>query len=66
MKISKRKIELIMAQKFTSVSELAKLSGVSRQNISTVVLRGTCRPLTAAKLARALGVDPADIIEEED
>ena len=66
MKISKRKIELIMAQKFASVSELAKLSGVSRQNISTVVRRGTCRPLTAAKLARALGVDPADIIEEED
>lgn len=65
MRISKEKIELLQAQKGIAQAKLAELSGISRQNLSTVKLRGTCRPETAGKLARALGVDPADIIESE-
>ena len=64
MNISREKIELIMAKKGLTASELATLSGISRQNFSTIKLRGTCTPETAGKIAKGLRVDPADIIEK--
>lgn len=66
MRISKKKIECVMARKALTTIEVAKKSGVSRQNFSTVKLRGTCTPITAGKIARGLGVDVAEIIETED
>ena len=35
-----------------------------RDSISTIKKRGTCTPASLAKLAKALEVDPADLIEE--
>ena len=65
MKIrSQRIIELLAERDMTRV-ELAALCGISRQNISTIVRRGTCEPKTAGKLARGLGVPVKDIIMEE-
>ena len=65
MKISTRKIEIIQAQKNITNAAIAELSGISRQNYSTVKLRGTCRPTTAGKIARALGVEVEELLEEE-
>lgn len=65
MTISATKINLLKAeQRLTNVS-LAERSGISRQSISTILLRGTCTPITAGKLARGLGVSVADIIREK-
>lgn len=62
MKIrSQRIIELLAERDMTRV-ELAALCGISRQNISTIVRRGTCEPKTAGKLARGLGVPVKDIV----
>lgn len=66
MKISKEKIELIMAMKELTVSAVAEACGISRQNLSTIRQRGTCTPATAGKIARGLGVNPAEIIEKEE
>ena len=66
MKISKRKIELLLAEKRITSSTLAELSGLSRQSVSAIKQRGTCNPTTAAKLAKGLCVDVAEIIEKED
>lgn len=63
MKISKQKIFAAQAQLGITMKQLAELSGISRQNISTVVHRGSCRPETAGKIARALGVDVTEIME---
>lgn len=65
MKISKSKIELLLAEKGLSMTVLAERSGMSRQSISTIKQRGTCTPCTAAKLAKGLGVLVAEIIETE-
>lgn len=65
MKISKDKIELIMAEKGLTAVKVAERSGISRQNFSTIKLRGTCAPPTAGKLAHGLGVDVAEITEED-
>lgn len=65
MKINSGKLELTMARKNMSVSQLVEKSGVSRGTVSTVKLRGTCHISTAAKLAAALGVDVEEIISQE-
>ena len=64
MNVSTIKIESLLAVQGLTKTELAKKAGMSRQNVSTVVRRGTCEPRTAGKLASALCVDIADIIED--
>lgn len=65
MKISAQKLELLQAQQGLTTTILAKRSGISRQNISTIKGRGTCNPTTLAKLAAGLGVDPSELIAKE-
>lgn len=64
MTISATKINLLKAEQRLTNSALAERSGISRQSISTILLRGTCTPITAGKLAQGLGVSVADIIKE--
>lgn len=63
MKISATRIDTILAKRGMTKADLADECGVSRQNISTIIRRGTCEPRTAGKLAAGLGVDVADILE---
>lgn len=65
MKISKQKIELIMARLGINTVQFAERSGVSRQSLSTIKSRGTCTPQTAAKICAGLNCDVEDIIEQE-
>lgn len=65
MTISSTKINLLKAEQRLTNTALAERSGISRQNISTILLRGTCTPITAAKLAAGLGVPVAEIVREE-
>ena len=64
MKLDVMKIVRIMAEHGMTKSELAVRSGVSRQQISTIIGRGTCTPKTAGKLAAGLGVSVAEIMKE--
>lgn len=64
MNISTTRIESILADRGMTKSALADMCGVSRQNLSTIIRRGTCEPRTAGKLAAGLGVDVTDIILE--
>ena len=63
MKISATRIETILAKRGMTKAALADNCGVSRQNISTIIRRGTCEPKTVGKLVAGLGVDVADIVE---
>lgn len=65
MKISKEKIELILAKKNLKIVDAAKIMGMTRQNFSTIKNRGTCTPATAAKIANGLGVEVEEFIESE-
>ena len=64
MKLDINKIVQILAEQGMTKSELATKSGVSRQQISTIIGRGTCSPKTAGKLARGLGVPVGEIMRE--
>lgn len=65
MTINATKIETKIAEQGLTKKALATRCGISAQNISTIIRRGTCEPKTAGKLAAALGVPVADIIREE-
>lgn len=64
MHISKRQIKIYMALNGLTTKALANRMNTQANNLSTVLTRGTCRPETAGRIAKALGVDVADIIEE--
>ncbi len=65
MTINTHYIELTLAERGLTKAALAASCGISRQNVSTIIRRGTCEPKTAGKLAAGLGVSVADIIKED-
>ena len=66
MKISAKKIKRIIGANLMTQLQLANAAGVSRATINSALLKGSCSTQTAGKIAKALGVDPAEIIETED
>lgn len=66
MKLDCLKIELALAEKSLSKSQYAKLCKISRQNLSTILRRGSCEPATAGKLANGLGVSVSEIVKEKE
>ena len=65
MEISAKKITYLMGANLMTQKALAQAAGVSRVTINSTLLKGSCSPVTAGKIAKALGVDPAEIIETE-
>ena len=65
MTICAQRAETRLAELRWTKKQLAAGCGISAQNISTILRRGTCTPVTAGKLAEGLGVPVADIIREE-
>ena len=65
MKIDSVKIKLLMAEQEINQSILAERCGIARQNISTMLARGTCSIAKVSKLAKTLGVDAREIVKEE-
>lgn len=64
MKLDCLKIEMYLAENGLSKSQFAKRCNISRQNLSTILRRGSCEPATVGKLATGLGVPVREIIKE--
>ena len=64
MRIKARKVEAMLARDCVTRTEVSKRSGISRQSVSCILQRGTCSTVNAGRLARALGVDVTEIMEE--
>lgn len=64
MKLSRDKINIHMARKKMSVTELATAYGVSRSRIHIILNSQCITPTCAGKLAGALGVDVTEILED--
>ncbi len=64
MKLDVRTIKVYMANKRMTVAELARLMGIARQNLSTILTRGTCSIVNAGRIADALNVDVEEIVLE--
>lgn len=65
MEISKHKIKVIMAKQGLTTKALAERMNTQSNNLSTILMRETCRPDTATRIADALGVQLEEIIKED-
>lgn len=65
MTIDALRIETLLAVRGLTKADYAKICGISRQSVSTIIRRGTCEPRTAGKLAAGLGVTVEEIVGEE-
>ena len=65
MKIDVKKLEMAMAHACMNVSNIANKAGIARQTIVYAKRGQKILPSTVGKIAKAIGVDPAEIIVEE-
>ena len=63
MKLSREKVNLQMARKCWSISDLANAYGVSRARMNTILGQRELSVMSAGRLSKALGVDVTEIIE---
>lgn len=66
MKLSRYKVELLLAEKQLSKKEFSEISGISRPSFDSALARENCTPKTAGRIAHALNAKVTDIIETED
>lgn len=64
MNIDGMKVQILMGKSNLSIKELAEKSQISRQTISYIRSGKRCTPVTACKIAAALGVNVEDILAE--
>ena len=64
MKISKQVILFILASQRRTMKSLAEGIGMKPQNLSMILNRGSCNPVTAARIADGLGVNIQEITTE--
>lgn len=64
MRIDRIKLIAEMARKNLKVKDLARLAGISRMTVTAVRGGKSCTSSTATHIARALGVDVTEIMEE--
>ena len=63
MKLNKQKIMLIRARKCMSASDMRK-AGLTQGNLNSIWNQRPVKPETAGKIAKVLGVDVTEILED--
>lgn len=66
MRLDRIKLIIEMARQDINVGTLAKKADISRGTLSGIRCGRSCNERTCAAIARALGVDVLDIIEQEE
>ena len=65
MKIDPRKVKLARARACMTVAKIVEKENIPRSTVNRAINGGQTSPETAGRIARALGVDVAEIIVEE-
>lgn len=65
MKVNSTKLRLAMARACMNPQDLAKAAEMPPQTVNGVLRGRSIRPATLGRIAKALGVDPAEIVKEE-
>lgn len=63
MKMDRKKIDICRARKKMTVADLAEAYGVSRARMNVILNQREVTPVSAGRLADALGVDVLEIME---
>lgn len=65
MKANRKKLEMAMAKACMSTAELEKTSGLKRPTLNNVITGRNVTPATLGKVAKGLGVEVEEILEQE-
>lgn len=65
MKTNRKKLEIAMARACMNTEDLQKAAEMPRPSLNNVISGKSARPATIGRIARALGVDVTEIIEED-
>ena len=63
MKADRQKVKLAMARACMSTEALTRAAALPRPTVNNVIMGRGIRPDTLGRIAKALGVDPVDILE---
>lgn len=63
MRLNRSKVDVAMARKKMTVVQLAETYGVSRSRMNVILNSQVVTPVCAGRVADALGVDVAEIID---
>lgn len=64
MTASRKKLELAMARACMTSAKLPEAADLPRPTINNVIMGRNVRPATLGKVARALGVDITELLED--
>ena len=64
MKVSKEKIDIARANRCMTITEVGEAYGVSRTRLNMILNQREVTVVCAGRLAKALGVDVTEIIEQ--
>lgn len=65
MRMNRRKVNIALARKQMTVTELAEAYGVSRARMNVILNSQVVTPVCAGRVAKALDVDVTEIIDQE-
>lgn len=65
MKANQKRLELAMTRACMNLPQVGEVANVPYQTMKNVWNGKNTKPATMGRIAKALGVDPADIIESE-
>ncbi|MBU5489806.1 hypothetical protein [Butyricicoccus intestinisimiae] len=65
MKMNKEKYTLACARACLNTADVLERSGISRSTLHSALCRNSASPATVGKIARALGVDVLDILDDD-
>ena len=65
MKVNRKKLELSMARACVNGADLPGLTGLPRPTVQNAIVGKGVRPGTLGRIAKALNVDPTEIMEQE-
>ena len=66
MKVDRAKLERAMARACLDSKELAEKAQIPRPTLNNAIVGKGVRPSTLGRIAKTLGVDPLEIIEQEE
>ena len=65
MKVNNKKLSLAMARACMNIDDVVKTAEMPRPTVNNAIQGRNIRPATVGRIAKALGVDVTEIIEEE-
>jgi transcriptional regulator with XRE-family HTH domain len=66
VEVNVRRLRALRRKRVLSLRELGEMADVSKDTLSRIERTGTAYPSTIRKIAKALNVDPSELVPEEE